>query len=90
MMIKENKGVKTKTYDVEIMFYKGFKVDITDNGKVYGVWLYHDNIGIKSFMFGGLSKETSDKELAEMVSDNLWVNDYINDYIEEYHYKEFE
>lgn len=76
---------KTITFEYISPFYKGFFVDIVDrNGELYDVWLYHCNIGVKSYMFG-LPKNSFDNldDFIECVTNNLDNENYIRSYIED-------
>ena len=73
--LKEVKrSIKTYTFRA---FGESFKVDIETTRKEYSAWLYSDQYGVKSLMFGFLKKQphsgekTSYYDFLEMVENNL-------------------
>lgn len=57
-------------------------VDITEDAKNRGAWLYRSDMGVKSFMFGYMLKDMDADKFKDLVFSNL--PDYIEDYEEEY------
>lgn len=69
----------------EIITYEirnGYYVDVETNLKIpeeYNIWIYHNMIGLKMMMFGGLwSHLTNIHELEEMIEAN--IENYIDLY----------
>jgi hypothetical protein len=73
----------TKTYEIhQEGIEEGFRLDITDNGKVYDAFLYHKQYGTKSLMFGCPKEQQSYDDFLEIVRCNIL--EYIPDYITEH------
>lgn len=58
-------GCNTTTYD----FGNGYRVDIVKMKNYYEAWIYHDDYGVKSMMFG--SNNTNNNDFLEMVDRNF-------------------
>lgn len=56
----------TTTYE-----YGEFRVDIVDNGTEYEAWIYKNNYGIKSLMFGAPRHQQTMEEFINIVQANL-------------------
>ena len=78
----ESQRITTFSFDDS---FPGFRVDVVERSsnvkeRLYEAWLYHNNYGIKTLMFGAL--EDSMGVFLEMIDNN--IADYIEDYIEDY------
>ena len=83
-MILESVNRTTETFALhENGFIDGFFLDITDNGTVFESWLYHEDYGIKTMLFGVSKEETTQEEFERLVQANLphYIADYIDDYM---------
>ena len=72
----------TKT-DIETTVYKyrdGWYVDIVKDDDGLGVWLYREEYGIKSYMFG-IPEKMTDEQFLQLVENN--IDGYIPGYIED-------
>lgn len=76
--------IKQKSTIIETFktLYDGFLVDIVTRDDEYEVWLYHQNYGVKSLMFGVSNLNTSYNDFLSMVIYN--VEDYVLFYCNEY------
>lgn len=74
-------NIKTTTYDVG----DGFRVDIVQDGKHFDAYIFHQDYGIKTHMFG-VATGTVD-EFVSLVEGSLeedkaiYEEDYMNDYM---------
>lgn len=90
------KRIELTTVTFEADF--GFMIDIVDNATAkyptWDVWLYRNDYGIKSYMFGLPKEQTPTLEDAiSIVEGNLYDNKYYSDYDDEYAtdaYREYE
>lgn len=88
--LKQVKKIKTNTYKVNSEIYKDFYIDIVDKGDIFDVYLYHETIGVKEFMFGWPKHQTADNsfytldDMIDMVAGNLENQPYITSYIDEH------
>lgn len=64
----ERVAITTTTYRTKI---PGFLVDIVSSGKLYEGWLYHEEYGVKSHMFGCFKKDCTKQDFIEMIEDAL-------------------
>lgn len=66
------------TYEVRDGYYVDVETDLK-NPEEYNVWIYHNMMGLKIMMFGGLwSHLTNIRELEEIIDAN--IENYINLY----------
>lgn len=81
--LKELKNHNIKTYE----YKDGFFIDIVDNGLLWDVWLYKNDIMIKDYMFG-LYKKYFDNynDFLDCVYCNLENEPYTDDYLNNYDY----
>ena len=84
-MMKLNSYIQTITFEIDYPSVPGFMVDIVETPEEYEAWIYHENVGIKDFMFGGPKSQSKDRsDFCDLVEVNLHVQDYISSYIDEY------
>lgn len=67
---------ETTTYDVG----DGFRIDVVHEGIHFDGWIYHEDYGIKSHMFG--TTVNSVNEFLEMVDVKLYINLYREEYMD--------
>ena len=83
-MMKKADYITTITYECG----GGFFVDIVENTreKVHRAYIYHENYGIKSLMFGCPASTTKHHDFFEMVVAGIeeYKEDYINEYMDDY------
>ena len=72
----------TTTYKTK---YTGFYVDIVSSSKLFESWLYHEQYGIKTFLFGVMKKDYSRQDCIEMTEAVLEtsIENYKEDYMDE-------
>ena len=75
----EKAAMTTTTYKTK---YTGFYVDIVSTGKLYETWLFNEQYGIKSFMYGVYKKDFTLKDVIEMAESN--IEEYIHHYKEDH------
>ena len=73
-MLKLIKNVKTETYDAG----HGYRVDITEDGEIYEMWIYHKDYSVKDHCFG-LPSDTTQKDKF-MEAAEAMLPDAIEDY----------
>lgn len=84
VVIKDKAFTKVDTYELSL---KGFFMEIVTridkHGKMYDAYLYHEDYGIKEYMFGLLADNMPDYAyVLEVVEANL--PDYISSYVEDH------
>lgn len=83
-LIKDNER-KIYTYIIESDIYNGFILEIEEKKDIFDLWLYHNNTGIKDYIFGLPKDNPESKTIEDCLS--IAVNNlpsYISTYIEEY------
>ena len=73
---------KTKTTTYHVNHEPGFYVDIVKTGKMFHAWLYHEEYGIKEYMFGCFIKDYTEEDFTDMVQANLGNRLYVPYYRE--------
>ena len=73
-------SILTVTFDVG----GGFRVDVQQDNNNFEAWLWEQNYGVKTQMFGMHTDDVSFKEFVELVEAALDNEPYIQDYIDEY------
>lgn len=84
--LKQNKEIKTTTYNIESDIYNGFILEVEEKDDIFDVWLYHGGHGVKDYMFGLPKDNPESADLdgcLEIVKSNLpsYVATYIDLYI---------
>ena len=78
-------ATEIKTITFHVNHEPGFYVDIVQDKAEFHAWLYHEDIGIKEYMFGFPRKDCKSKqEFIEIVEANLDNRCYTLDYKDEY------
>lgn len=85
-------GLKEIKNNIKTYEYKdGFLIDIIDRGDLWDVWLYHNDIYVKDYMFGLYKKYFENYgDFLECVYNNLENEGYITFYNSQYNEEYFE